>query len=466
LRDERSDGIETLDWIADQPWFDGRIGLWGGSYFGYTQWVLADQIDPGPSALFVQVCSTDWYRMLYPGGAFSLESALYWSVWIDWEYVEKPSPEFLDTGYVGFPLVESDDRTGQDIGFFNEMALHTDRDRFWMEIDGENRAESLVAPALLMAGWYDPFLPTMLDDYKRIRLGAEPHVAAATRLTIGPWAHARAVELPEGFLPRNYRIESLAPALPWYDLQFRAEAGQDDGALPVRIFVMGRNEWREEEAWPLARAIDTNYYLRSDGNANSASGDGALSLSPPGAEEPPDTYTYDPRKPVPTAGGAMFGSRAGAALQENVESRPDVLVYTTPPLQEDLEVTGPIKLILNVSTTALSTDFTGKLVDVYPDGSAYNISDGILRRDYDPRAEDSVDSRTEEIAIDLWPTSIVFFKGHRIRLQVSSSNYPRFDRNPNTRGNIPTETDPIVANQKVHHAPNTLSRLILPVIPR
>jgi hypothetical protein len=227
---------------------------------------------------------------------------------------------------------------------------------------------------------------------------------------------------------------------------------------------MGKNEWRSEQEWPLARTQYVPYFLSSVGQANSAAGNGTLTTSVPIAQEPVDSYTYDPLHPVPTAGGAMIGPAAGIVRQNDIEVRHDVLVYTTPSLNQDMEVTGPISLILYVSTTAPNTDFTAKLVDVHEDGSAFNISEGILRRSYQevhgPSAE-----RTYEIRLELWPTSMVFFKGHRIRLEVSSSNFPRFDRNPNTGNRIASEVNVIPARQTVRHGRVYPSRLILPIIP-
>jgi putative CocE/NonD family hydrolase len=462
LRGERRDGIETLAWIAKQSWFNGRLSMWGGSYFGYTQWVLADQIAPGPSALIIQLASTDFHGMFYPGGAFSLESALCWTVVSQGKEDRSnwPSQKELQAGYDGFPLLEADDRVGKDIPFFNDWVRHSEKDEYWLEIDGEDRARRLKAPALLMAGWFDPFLPTQINDFVRIRSEVRPEVASATRLIIGPWAHARTVTFPGNLTPRNYRLESLAPSVAWFDQHLRSSGTTIPETAPVRIYVMGENVWRDEQEWPLARTRYTPYYLRSDGKANSLTGDGVLTLEFPTHHEPPDTYIYDPHHPVPTAGGAMLGPRAGIAQQNAVEVRPDVLVYSTPPLEEDLEVTGPVRLLLYVSTMVSHTDFTGKLVDVHPDGSAYNVSEGILRRGYSPSDQPT------EIQMDLWPTSMVFFKRHRIRLEVSSSNYPRFDRNPNTGRRIATETHPIVTTQTVHHGRETPSRLILPVIPR
>jgi putative CocE/NonD family hydrolase len=223
---------------------------------------------------------------------------------------------------------------------------------------------------------------------------------------------------------------------------------------------MGESAWRDENEWPLARTRYTAFYLDSLGHANSDAGDGRLRLDPPTADGPADSYVYDPRRPVPSRGGAMLGPRAGIAKQGDVESRSDVLVYSTAPLDRDVEVTGPISATLYVSTTAPSTDFSVKLVDVHPDGKAYNVSDGILRRFYKPRAD------ADEIVVDLWPTSMLFRRGHEIRIEVSSSNFPRYDRNPNTGRDIPTESFPIAATQTVYHGAGTQSRIVLPLIPR
>jgi putative CocE/NonD family hydrolase len=463
LKGERQDGVETLRWLAAQPWYDGRLGMWGCSYFGYTQWVVADCENPAPTALIIQESSTDFYGMFHPGGAFSLKSALFWAVQSHGSEDIAPTWEAMERGFAGLPLIEADDRAARDIPFFDDWVRHADRDEYWAEIDGDDRARRLQAPVLLMAGWYDPFLPGQLADYAQIRRDAAPRVAGETRLVIGPWAHGVSAVLPDGKGSRNFRLECLAPTIAWFDRHLLKMELRD--TPPVRIYTMGTNTWRNEQEWPLARTRYTPYYLHAVGPANTALGGGILGPAPPDAGEPPDTFIYDPRDPVRTAGGAMLGSSRGSALQEGIESRPDVLVYSTEPLQDDLEVTGPVGLILWVSTTAPCTDFTGKLVDVFPDGSAWNISDGIVRRRYDQHtAASGADSRTE-IKIDLWPTSMVFKKGHRLRLEVSSSNYPRFDRNPNTGGIIATETAPVTATQTVRHDVDSPSRLILPVIP-
>jgi uncharacterized protein len=313
---------------------------------------------------------------------------------------------------------------------------------------------------MLVCGWYDPFLPTQLNDYEHIKHSAPPAVASKTQLIIGPWTHASEITFADGSRSENFRMKTVALSLPWFDKNLQPALAPKQEASPVQIFVMGKNKWRSEHEWPLARTRYTPFYLSSTGNANGASGGGILLQSPCVSVEERDSFIDDPNNPVPTAGGAMLGRGAGMALQNDIESRKDVLVYTTPTLKDDVEITGPISLILYVCTSSVNTDFVGKLVDVYPDGRAFNLSDGIIRWQYDSRENKDV----HQIQIQLWPTSNVFRKGHRIRLEVASTNFPRYDRNPNTGSDISTATILRVAHQTVYHNPRYPSRLILPIV--
>ena len=452
---ERQDGIETLQWLARQPWYDGRIGMWGGSAFGHTQWVLWDQADPGISAYAIQIASTDFHDMFYPGGAFSFESALYWAFRSSRREEYVPSYATLEPGYEWLPVIEADERVERDLAFFNDWASHRDKNEYWRQIDGENRARELAAPVHMLAGWFDPFLPTQLEDFVEIQRHGDPEVARRSRLVVGPWGHANNVDLPGDFEAPDYRMASIDLAIPWFDEHL---LGRDvPPTAPVRIFVMGINEWRDEESWPLARAVPTSFHLRAEGR---------LTLEPPSQPEPFDSYVYDPSDPVPSAGGSMLGPRSGIELQNEIEARPDVLVYTTEPLTGEIEITGPITLVLYVSTTVVSTDFTGRLVDVHPNGDAYNITDGILRRSYAGTNADKSDPAPTRIELELWPTSIVLLRGHRLRLEVSSSNFPRYDRNPNTGRPIATETETAIAHQHIYHHPDAASHVVLPLVPR
>ncbi len=461
LMHERQDGIDTFQWITKQPWYDGRLGMWGGSAFGHTQWAVADQTTPGPQALFIHIASTNFHDMFYPGNALSLESALYWAIRSRGIEDREVEMDDLDKGVNHLPIIEADDVAIGDTDFFNDWLLNQNNATYWQKVDGKNRAATLQAPVLLMGGWFDPFLPTQIQDFINIRTHAKSNVAAETRLIIGPWGHAKEIKLPGSKQTVAYRPASVVPSIPWFD--YVLGVNTTPLSMPrVKIFVMGENRWRDENEWPLARTQYTSFYLHSNGNANTLDGDGRLSdQKPTNTQNYPDRYIYRPSDPVPTKGGALLSNRAGIQIQNAIELRKDVLVYTTPILSQPIETTGPIMAILYVATDASSTDFTAKLVDVHPNGNVYNVSDGILRRNYVKTANNA----PIRIEIQLWPTSHVFLKGHQIRLEISSSNFPRYDRNPNTGAFPPTATTMQDAKQMLFHNANYPSQLILPVIP-
>ncbi len=446
---ERDDGVETLAWIDRQPWFDGRVGMWGSSYFGYTQWVLADDAEPAPLTFMIQLASTDHYGMFYHGGAFSLESALYWGIRSSHADDTPPDTLLMDRAFGTLPLVELDDRVEADVSYYNDWVSHTRRDEYWRAIDGEDRAARVTAPIHFMAGWFDPYLPTQLRDYTTILQSADPRVAESTHLTIGPWGHAFEPPLVDGSLPDNYRRSSIAPSVAWFDRYLKGDSAVP-APPPVRIFVLGANQWRDEEAWPLARAEPTAFYLNGDG--------GSLSVGSPPPGSGTLEYVFDPTDPVPTRGGAMLGARSGMRLQSNVE-RDDVLTFTTDPLSEPLEITGPVSAVLYVETSAPNTDFTAQLLYVEPDGRTFNITEGIVRREF------RQDSGPERISIELWPTSIVLEAGRRLRLDIASSNYPRWDANPNTGRDPARETAPVSATQRIFWGGATPSHITLPLVP-
>lgn len=462
LSHERRDGLETLRWLSRQPWYDGRLAMWGGSSFGHTQWAVSDQVEHGPQALFVQIASSRFREMFYPGGAFSLESALYWAVRSRGDRDRDVDIADLDRAAGVLPIVDADDVAIGDTDFFNDWVLKRDDDDYWRAIDGRDRPGQLKAPVLLMAGWYDPFLPGQLRDFQDILARADPTVADRTRLIVGPWGHATEVRLPGQDEPTPYRSESVVRMIPWADEMLGLAPAA--GAPKVSLFVMGVNEWRAEKEWPLARTRYVRFYLHSGGRANTSAGDGALAMTPPDGAQPPDRFDYDPRDPVPSAGGAMLGERSGPKLQNAVEGRSDVLVYTSEPMARATEVTGPVSAEIFVASDAPSTDFTAKLVDVHPDGSAYNLASGIRR--VEPAGAGAGDViAPRPIRIELWPTSNVFLPGHRIRLEISSSNFPRFDRNPNTSEPAATATAVRVAAQTIFHSHDRPSYVLLPIIP-
>ena len=361
--------------------------------------------------------------------------------------------------------------------YFYDWLSHPAADGYWECWRIEDHHDRIMVPALHMGGWYDIFLKGTLRNFQGMRKnGPTEEVRNGQKLLVGPWRHAAPLaevswEAHFGLMANESAIDLQGMHLRWYDHWLK---GIDDGIMaeaPVRIFVMGANLWRSEQEWPLARTRYVDYYLHSAGKANTLQGDGGLSPSPADTQ-PPDIFLYDPRSPVPTRGGGLccsFGLTPGGAFdQREIEGRTDVLVYTSTALEQDLEVTGPVSVALYAASSAPDTDFTAKLVDVCPCGCARSLTDGIIRARY--RESLATPSPVQpgqvyQYTIDLVATSNVFKAGHRIRVEISSSNFPRFDRNPNTGREPWEETDPAPALQTVYHSPEYPSHITLPIIP-
>jgi putative CocE/NonD family hydrolase len=464
---EMADGDDTLNWIAKQSWSDGRISMIGGSYVGIVQWRAALSGNPHLVSIFPVVSGSDEYRDRFysRGGAFKLGHRLLWTV----ENVRPPTfrpPSFAD--FVRHLPLRTADRyaAGRTVDFWQEAMTHPSYDAYWRSRSTFERLNTMRVPAFIVGGWYDNYVQGDLEAFSELTRYSTAH-----RILIGPWAHNMTAPFPSGI---RFGKDAFAPMrryqLGWLEHWMRKpQPASPFGGAPVRIFVMGINRWRDEEHWPLRRAKDRAFYLTSYDGANSAEGDGMLVTSP--AREDDDVFTYDPRHPVPTAGGAICCNPMvfpwGPMDQRPVEMRHDVLVYTTPPLRDNVEVTGPIRTILHVSTTAPDTDFTAKLVDVFPDGHARNLCDGVLRlryRDGLTAAKLAKPGQIYRIAIETGVTSNVFLAGHRIRLELSSSNFPRFDRNPNTGRPVADEREFRVARQTVYHGSMRPSHILLPVV--
>jgi putative CocE/NonD family hydrolase len=486
---EDTDGADTIAWAASQPWSDGNVGMYGVSYQALTQWQAAGE---RPEALRAIAPAQAPRGTLYPyqGGAFHLHVAFEWTVTqgvtgdvarqvqlgqatqaeLD-EIVQ--AEQKLATLYPRLPLTNQPLIEGRAPYYFDWLA-HPTFDAYWQALIPDHFYERITVPALIVAGWYDFFQRDDLTHYRSIRQQAGSDLARQhSRLVIGPWGHGSFLwGLPE----RQYEEQGAAIKmltdlqLRWFDHWLKGIENGVEREKPVKIFVMGINQWREEEAWPLPDTHYRPYYLHSGGHANTLNGDGLLSLEQAG-DEPEDVYRYDPHHPVPTMGGALMMEEVGPRDQRQIEAREDVLCYTTPLLEQPVEVTGPVELVLYVSSSAPDTDFTGKLVDVHPDGRAENLLDGILRARYRESLSASVlmePGQVYELHIELGATSNVFQAGHRIRLEVSSSNFPRFDRNTNTGGIIANEgeQDLVEATNRIHHNAAHPSHLILPIIER
>ena len=472
---EFNDGHDTVEWIGAQSWCDGNVGMHGGSYLGAVQWMAAAMGSRYLKTIVPRVIGDDFHESpWYQGGALVLHVGATWSFRMDGRVQQSIDRFNWDQVFSTLPLKDLPAAGGKDISFFQDWLDHPDYDDYWKSQALKERYQDVKIPVLQIGGWYDIFTGGTLRNFVAMReRGGSDLAKNHQRAVIGPWIHgaSRETHAGEADFGKASMIDLNEIELEWFDHWLK---GKDNGAereSALRIFVMGTNRWREEREWPLARTEFTPYYLHSGGSANSLLGDGGLSTEVP-AEEPSDGYEYNPAFPTPTRGGGTCCNPEivdwGGFDQRPVEFRNDVLVYTSEPLAEDLEVTGPVIVRLHASTDGRDTDFTAKLVDVYPDGYARNICDGIIRGRYRQSAERQQLLEPGEVydfAIDLWPTGNVFLAGHRIRVDISSSNFPRFDRNLNTGNKVADDTEVRVARQTVFHDRTRPSQIILPVIP-
>jgi len=477
---ETNDGYDTLEWIGQQEWCDGNIGMTGSSYLGQVQWQAAFTGHPLLKAIAPRVMGNNlWDSPHFQGGAFGLGVNAVWG-WrtmgrtmqridrIDW-------PAVLRT----LPLRDMEKVSGKRHPTFTTWLDRHDYDDYWRATAVDEQFEKFTIPVLQVCGWYDLYAGGMMANFVGLRERAGSALARENqRIIMGPWTHSQAGNLPPGTTnagDRDFGLISLLDTqqieLAWFDHWLKGVANGAETEPPVKLFVMGANTWRDEQEWPLARTEWTPYYLHSNGKANSLNGDGWLSPELPG-DEPTDAYLYDPEQPVPTMGGCNCCNPEivpwGVFDQRPVEVRNDVLVYTSPPLDQDVEVTGPIVVHLFAATDGPDTDFTAKLIDVFPDGTAWNLCDGIVRGRYRQGrgpAELLTPGEVYEFQIDCWVTSNLFRAGHAIRLEISSSNFPRFDRNLNTGAPIADDASPRIARQRIVHDSEHPSHVLLPIIP-
>lgn len=486
FKNESNDGFDTVEWAATLPYSNGKIGMVGGSYVGATQMLTAIAHPPHLAGICPVVTASNYHEgWTYQGGAFEQWFNESWTSGLAQDTLNRSVEKNTNalngiwkTPLHQYPLFEvpqagaDSDLTRSLAPYFLDWLAHPSYDDYWKRLSIEEHFSEINVPVLTVAAWYDIFLGGSLRNYVGIKQhGATEAARQGQRLLVTIGGHAgsgRKIGAVDFGAAADRDEDDIT--LSWYDSLLKGVTNDFSKAKRVQIFVMGANQWREEDDWPLARAKETRYFLHSSGKANSSNGDGALSSTGPRSETA-DHYVYDPGNPVPTVGGPLCCDekhlKPGPYDQRGVEARNDVLVYSTPILVQDLEVTGPITLELFASSSAVDTDFTAKLVDVGPDGFAQNLTEGIVRgryRDSREQAQLLNPGQTYKFLIDLWATSNVFKKGHRLRLEVSSSNFPRFDRNMNTGEDNASARKPVSATNTLYHDAEHPSALILPVV--
>lgn len=502
---EANDGVDTIAWAEQLPYSNGQVGMYGVSYFGFTQWSAAIHQPPALKAMVpFQTWNDPFNGVTFRGGALELGTAGNWQLMMALDVLSRRhrgNPQALgqaiyqlvsdvDTlatvGYASLPLNEFAPLKRQEVApyFFEAFSHPLERDQALahsQHILGHHHKVNV--PTLNIGGWYDIFLQDTITNFKLMREEGSTSEARQSKLLIGPWTHGGLTnpigELNFGFASTgaliDLKIDFVSLQMRWFDHWLK---GIDTGMLneaPIKLFVMGANIWRDEYEWPLARAIETRYYLHSGGHANSLQGNGTLTIDAPTPEEVhSDQYIYDPANPVPTRGGALLMTpeyRSGPHDQRPLEVREDMLVYTSDVLLSDVEVTGPVRVHLWAVSSVPDTDFVARLVDVHPDGYAQNLTDGIIRARYRNFAKGEEPSllepgRAYEYEIDLWSTSNLFKAGHRIRLDITSSSFPRWDRNPNTGHAFGADADLAVAHQTILHDVEHPSCIVLPIVPQ
>lgn len=443
LSTDHDDGMATIAWIKQQPWFNGLLAMNGPSYLGFVQWAVARDAGQDIQAMAIQISTSEFRGQTYMGGSFALDTLLSWTHQIAFQ--ERPNLHDqafrnlrLRRLFSHLPLRDLDQlATGMHFSFFQEWLEHTEPgDPYWQERDYTDTLKDITIPINLVGGWYDIFLPWMLRDYRLLReAGQQPY------LTIGPWAHT------------SFGVMAAAnqEALAWFNA-YLLKGRRGLRELPVRIYVTGAKAWREYTDWPPPGVKQQRYHLQPNGN---------LAPDLPPASEP-DRYRYDPSDPTPAISGPHLLDRSEPVDNRRLEARPDVLTYTTVPLDRDIEVIGPVQAELYVRSSLEHTDFFARLCDVHHDGKSMNVCDALQR--ISPGCPAPLPDGTRRVIFELWPTAHRFRKGHRMRLQVSSGAHPRYARNTGSGEPLATATKLFVADQLVYHDPEHPSGIILSIV--
>jgi uncharacterized protein len=488
FRHEQADGYDSVEWAASLPYSNGKVGMIGASYVGATQMLAAISTPPHLAGIAPEVTASNYHDgWTYQSGAFEQWFDQNWTTQLARNTLDRLIDDNTDAR-VGAPTLPLGNYPVFNFGqlpadaqltaaiapYYGDWLAHPDYDDYWKQWSIEENFSRIAVPMLQVGGWYDIFSIGTLRNYVGVKArGATEAARNQQHLLMQIGGHAgfgrRIGDVDFG--PHALENPYTEVILDWYDYLFKGVHNHFSTDKPVKVFVMGANEYRQEDDWPPPQVHYVNYFLHSGGKANSLRGDGFLSTAMPKSEAS-DSFVYDPANPVPTIGGPLCCAQQliepGPRDQRSVENRDDVLIYSMGPLGEDLEVTGPITMTLFVKSSAVDTDFTGKLVDVAPDGFAEDVAEGILRMRYRNSQERAMlmnPGETYRISVDLWSTSNLFLRGHTLRLEVASSNFPRFDRNLNTGEEIKSARRFASAKNTILHDAQHPSVLVLPIMP-
>jgi putative CocE/NonD family hydrolase len=471
-RNDGRDGYDAIEWAAVQPWSSGKVGTIGKSYDAGAEWLAAVQQPPhltamaslatvgdpgtdifitGPTGLPTPTM-VSWYHFV-AGRVLQGMAAIDWSA-LAWH----------------LPLSTMADAAGRPSAFWKEQMNHPGGDPWWDAQRYQTMYANVRVPVLHVTGWYDDVQGVTLKNFKALTTQGPADVRSSQKLIVGPWDHAlnRGRQLGEVDFGPTAVIDLDAYILRWFDYWLKGVANGIMSEPAARLFRMGENVWTDENEWPPRGTQLTRYALHSGGRANSLFGDGTLSIATSGTE-PPDRYTYDPARPVPFITEPTYAQLGGPDDYRPVERRDDVLVYTSEPLTDELTVCGPVRLQLYAASSARDADFTGKLIDVWPNGFAQRLTDGVVRARYrEEMARGSLiePGRVYAYDIDMWNTCQTLRSGHRIRLEVASSAFPKYDRNLNTGEPPGTSTRMQTADQTIYHDRGHPSSILLPIGPR
>lgn len=471
-RHEGRDGYDTIEWLGAQSWSTGRVGTIGQSYTGYDQWLAAVEQPPHLAAMVVRTTMTDPMGDVWISGPGGLPTP----TMISWYHLTagKVNQNMAAVDWAALnwhlPLLTMDEAAGRPNPRWREVISHSRLDGWWEPMRYQNRIERVAVPVLHVSGWYDDAQRATPMNFQAMTTRAESAVARRRQMMIiGPWPHA--VNSTAKLGPLDFGPDAIidldGAERRWFDRWLKDEPNRIEREAPVRLFVMGANRWIEAGAWPVPGTRFVDYYLHSDGGANTRNGDGRLTLAPATGDEPPDRYVSDPSDPVPFLTEPSFAQLGGPEDYAEVETRSDVLVYTAPAFTEETLICGPLEVRLYAASDAPDTDFMAKVLDVWPTGYVQRLNDGMVRARFrdgwtDPSPIEP--GRAYRYDIDAWNTCQAFGPGHRLRLEIASSAFPKYDRNPNTGEPLGMSSATRVARQMIFHDAERRSYLRVPIV--